>query len=137
MNNRIDFIQLGLLKKYLSSEFSVLKNKKLSDGTMKEAYEGLQRIMHLHVDDSNLRSILADLPTALAELGLGSGSTCSIAERAWTQCTNLAALSLHSSSLTHQPFPKAAFHSLTSLHMMKMNFSQLRSIHSHNSPSCP
>ena len=130
-------MQLGLLKEYLSPDFSVLKNKQLSDGAVKEAHEGLQRLLCLHVGDNNLRSIPAGLPTALAEPELGSGSTRSIAEWAWTQCRNLAALSLHSSRLTHQPFPKAMFHSLTSLHMTKMNFSQLRSIHCPNSPPCP
>lgn len=134
MNNRIDFIQLGLLKEHLSPHFSVLKNKQLSDGAVKEAQGGLQRLMCLHVGDSNLRSIPADLPAALVELGLHGSSTRSVTEWAWTQGRSLEALSLHSSGLTHQPFPKEVFHSLTSLRVMKMNFNQLRSVHSHSSP---
>lgn len=86
----------------MSPDFSVLKNKQLSDGAMKEACEGLQRLMCLHVGDNNLRRVLTDLPAALMELGTGSGSTRSIAEQAWTLCR-----SLQRSRLTHQPFTKA------------------------------
>lgn len=102
INNRVDFICLGLLKGYSSPDFSVLKNKQLSDGALKESCEGLQRLMCLHVGDNNFRSILTDPPAALTELGTGSGSTLSIAEQAWTPCG-----SLQRSRLTHQPFTKA------------------------------
>lgn len=45
VNNGINFIQLALLKVYLASHFSVLKNKQLRDGAVKEACEGLQRVV--------------------------------------------------------------------------------------------
>lgn len=108
------------MKEYLSPDFSMPKNKQVSDGAVKEAYQGLPRLTCLHVGDAKFGARRHIFPCP------GRAG----ARQQQHPQQNLAALSLYSSRLITKPFPKAAFHSLTSLHTM--NFSQLRSV---NSPS--
>ncbi|KAM6381858.1 keratocan-like [Alca torda] len=146
MNNRIDFIQLGLLKEYLSPDFWLLKNKQLSDGAIKEAEEGLQRLMCLHMGDSKLRSIPADLPTALAvshilplalkELYLAASKISVILTDVFSELSELGKLDLSHNRIAEKGIMKAAFGSTVKLENLNLAEDLLTGV-PQNLPSSP
>lgn len=99
MNNRIDSIQLDLLNEYLSMEFLVLSNNRLTDGSIEGAFEGIPALRRLYLDRNLLESVPTDLPASLEELRLDNNRLNVMSEGAWAHCPSLLVLSLSNNSL--------------------------------------
>lgn len=99
MNNRIDSIQLDLLNEYLSMEFLVLSNNRLTDGSIEGAFEGILALRRLYLDRNLLESVPTDLPASLEELRLDNNRLNVMSEGAWAHCPSLLVLSLSNNSL--------------------------------------
>ncbi|KAM9823954.1 podocan-like protein 1 [Neosynchiropus ocellatus] len=130
MNNRIDGIQLDLLKGYTSLEFLVLSNNRLTDGAIKGAFEGVPALKRLFLDRNLLASVPADLPASLEELRLEGNQLRVMSEAAWTRCPGLLVLSLNNNSLGSGSgsLPKGVLRPLTRLRALNLDHNQLSSV---------
>ncbi|XP_078511460.1 podocan-like [Lissotriton helveticus] len=128
MNNKIDFIQLDLLEEYLSLEFLVLNNNRLTDGAIEGAFEGMPKLTRLFMEENHLSSFPADLPPSLLELRLNDNNISHISDRAISSCTNLKILSLERNGITAQTIPSGTFNSLKNLQIVRLNFNQLEAV---------
>ncbi|XP_051778568.1 podocan [Erpetoichthys calabaricus] len=128
MNNKIDFIQLDLLNEYLSLEFLVLSNNRLTDEAIEGAFEGIEKLTRLFLDDNFLTSIPADLPPSLEELRLNHNNISIMSEKAWSRCQNLKIISLNNNSLTNDSVLAGVFGSLSRLRTLSINYNHLAKV---------
>ncbi|KAL7828224.1 hypothetical protein AOLI_G00313760 [Acnodon oligacanthus] len=131
MNNRIDSIQLDLLSEYLSMEFLVLSNNRLTDSSVEGVFEGIQALKRLYLERNFLQSIPADLPTSLEELRMDGNKVRVMSEVAWSRCPGLLILSLNNNSLGSLAFPAGVLSPLVSLRTLSLSQNQLTSIPLH------
>ncbi|XP_062238940.1 wu:fc23c09 [Platichthys flesus] len=127
MNNHIDSIQLDLLKEYVSMEFLVLSNNRLTDGAVEGAFEGIPALKRLYLDRNLLESIPTDLPFSLEELRLDNNHVGVMSEDAWARCPGLLVLSLSNNSLgngSDSP-ADAVLSPLSNLRTLNLNHNQL------------
>lgn len=127
MNNYIDSIQLDLLSDYVSMEFLVLSNNRLTDGAVEGAFEGILALKRLYLDRNLLRSVPTDLPASLEELRLDDNQLTVMSEAVWARCPRLLVLSLSNNSLGNgsDPLPNAVFSPLNRLHTLNLDHNQL------------
>lgn len=130
MNNYIDSIQLDLLSEYVSMEFLVLSNNRLTDGAVEGAFEGIPALKRLYLDRNLLRSVPTDLPPSLEELRLDNNQLSVMSEAVWTRCPRLLVLSLSNNSLGNgsDQLPNAVFSPLSKLRILNLDHNQLVSI---------
>ncbi|KAL6459604.1 hypothetical protein MHYP_G00313630 [Metynnis hypsauchen] len=131
MNNRIDSIQLDLLSEYLSMEFLVLSNNRLTDSSVEGVFEGIQALKRLYLERNFLQSIPADLPTSLEELRMDGNKVRVMSEVAWSRCPGLLILSLSNNSLGSLAFPAGVLSPLVSLRTLSLSQNQLTSVPLH------
>ncbi|KAG9345709.1 hypothetical protein JZ751_008853, partial [Albula glossodonta] len=120
MNNNISGIQLDLLREYLTLEFLVLSNNRLTDGGIEGAFEGMSQLKRLYLDGNRLMSIPADLPVSLEELRLDGNLVSEMSEVAWTGYSALVILSLNNNSLGGESLPERVFAPLTGLRTLSL-----------------
>ncbi|XP_060934813.1 wu:fc23c09 [Limanda limanda] len=127
MNNHIDSIQLDLLKEYVSMEFLVLSNNRLTDGAVEGAFEGIPALKRLYLDRNLLESIPTDLPFSLEELRLDNNHVGVMSEDAWARCPGLLVVSLSNNSLGNgsDSLAKAVLSPLSNLRTLNLNHNQL------------
>ncbi|RXM27302.1 Lumican [Acipenser ruthenus] len=125
MNNKIDLIQLDLLKEYLTMEFLVLSNNRLTDSAIEGAFEGIEKLTRLYLDKNLLSSIPTDLPPTLEELRLNLNNISVMSEQAWSRCKSLKIISINNNTLTNDSIPAGVFSSLTNLQTLSLNHNQL------------
>uniref|UniRef100_A0A8D2ZKI6 Wu:fc23c09 n=1 Tax=Scophthalmus maximus TaxID=52904 RepID=A0A8D2ZKI6_SCOMX len=127
MNNYINSIQLDLLKEYVSMEFLVLSNNRLTDGAIEGALEGIPALKRLYLDRNLLVSVPADLPLSLEELRLDNNHLGVMSEAAWARCPGLLVLSLSNNSLGNgsESLPNAVLSPLRKLRTLNVNHNQL------------
>ncbi|XP_041114422.1 asporin [Polyodon spathula] len=125
MNNKIDLVQLDLLNEYLTLEFLVLSNNRLTDSAIEGAFEGIEKLTRLYLDKNLLSSIPTDLPPTLEELRLNLNNISVISEQAWSRCRSLKVISINNNTLTNDSIPAGAFSSLTNLKTLSLNHNQL------------
>ncbi|XP_061618497.1 wu:fc23c09 isoform X2 [Phyllopteryx taeniolatus] len=99
MNNCIDSIQLDLLRGYASMEFLVLTKNQLTDDSLEGAFEGVQALKRLYLDQNLLASVPTDLPASLQELRLDNNRVRVMSQSSWARCPGLLVLSLSNNSL--------------------------------------
>ncbi|KAM3587750.1 uncharacterized protein V6R79_013312 [Siganus canaliculatus] len=130
MNNQIDSIQLDLLSEYVSMEFLVLSNNRLTDGAIEGAFEGIPALKRLYLDKNLLQSVPTDLPLSLEELRLDNNRLSVMSEAAWARCTNLLVLSLSNNSLGNgsDSLPNAVLSPLSHLRTLNLDHNQLTSV---------
>lgn len=130
MNNRIDSIRLDLLGEYVSMEFLVLSNNRLTDGAIEGAFEGIPSLRRLHLDRNLLRSVPTDLPPSLEELRLDKNQLSVMSKAVWTRCPRLLVLSLSNNGLGNGsgPLPNAVFSPLSNLRILNLDHNHLVSI---------
>ncbi|XP_030070717.1 asporin-like [Microcaecilia unicolor] len=128
MNNELDFIQSDLLSEYLSLEFLVLNNNKLTDEAIEGAFDGIQKLTRLYIDENRLRSFPADLPATLLEVRMNANNITKVSESALAACKSLQVVSLNSNKITDESIPTGAFYSLKNLQTIKMSSNFLQSI---------
>ncbi|KAM7367169.1 hypothetical protein PAMP_015093 [Pampus punctatissimus] len=130
MNNHIDSIQLDLLNEYVSMEFLVLSNNRLTDGAIEGAFEGVPALKRLYLDRNLLESVPTDLPVSLEELRLDNNQLSVMSEAAWTQCPGLLVLSLSNNSLGNgsESLPNAVLSPLCHLRTLNLDHNQLTSV---------
>lgn len=130
MNNYINSIQLDLLSEYVSMEFLVLSNNRLTDSATEGAFEGISALKRLHLDRNLLRSVLTDLPHSLEELRLDNNQLSMMSEAVWVRCPKLLVLSLSNNSLGKgsDPLSSAVFSHLSKLHTLNLDHNQLTSV---------
>ncbi|XP_069485370.1 decorin-like [Ambystoma mexicanum] len=128
MNNKIDFIQLDLLSEYLSLEFLVLNNNRLTDGGVEGAFEAMPTLTRLFMDANRLSSFPADLPQSLLELRMDDNNISHISEHAVNTCTSLKVLSLERNAITDASIPSGTFHFLRNLKIIRLDFNQLETV---------
>nr|XP_061809475.1 asporin-like [Nerophis lumbriciformis] len=118
MNNRIQSIQLDLLRGYASMEFLVLSGNRLTDGSVEGAFEGVLALKRLYLDQNLLASIPTDLPASLEELRLDNNRVRMMSDWVWSCCPGLLVLSLSNNSLGNESgsLPDAV---LSPLHCLK------------------
>uniref|UniRef100_W5NHY5 Wu:fc23c09 n=2 Tax=Lepisosteus oculatus TaxID=7918 RepID=W5NHY5_LEPOC len=121
MNNKIDIIQLDLLNEYLSLEFLVLNNNRLTDSSIEGAFEGMEKLKRLYIEQNLLSSIPTDLPKTLEELRLNGNNISVMSEQVWFSCKNLHIVSLNNNSLSNESIPDGVFGSLTNLRTLSIN----------------
>ncbi|XP_063073834.1 wu:fc23c09 [Engraulis encrasicolus] len=128
MNNLIDTIQLDLLAEYLSMEFLVLSNNRLTDSSVEGAFEGIQNLKRLYLDRNLLNSIPSDLPGSLEELRLDGNIIRVMSEAAWGRCPGLLILSLNNNSLGNgsEALPPGVLSPLGSLRTLSLNHNHLQ-----------
>nr|XP_019947768.1 PREDICTED: uncharacterized protein LOC109632776 isoform X1 [Paralichthys olivaceus] len=127
MNNHIDSIQLDLLNEYVSMEFLVLSNNRLTDGSIEGAFEGIPALKRLYLDRNLLESVPTDLPFSLEELRLDNNHIGVMSEAAWARCPGLLVLSLSNNSLGNgsESLPNAVLSPLCNLRTLNLNHNQL------------
>ncbi|CAB1420033.1 unnamed protein product [Pleuronectes platessa] len=127
MNNHIASIQLDLLKDYVSMEFLVLSNNRLTDGAVEGAFEGIPALKRLYLDRNLLESIPTDLPFSLEELRLDNNHVGVMSEDAWARCPGLLVLSLSNNSLGNgsDSLAEAVLSPLGNLRTLNLNHNQL------------
>ncbi|XP_035003657.2 uncharacterized protein LOC118101779 [Hippoglossus stenolepis] len=127
MNNHIDSIQLDLLNEYVSMEFLVLSNNRLTDGAIEGAFEGVPALKRLYLDRNLLESIPTDLPFSLEELRLDNNHVGVMSEAAWARCPGLLVLSLSNNSLGNrsESLANAVLSPLCNLRTLNLNHNQL------------
>ncbi|XP_066579957.1 asporin [Amia ocellicauda] len=125
MNNKIDMIQLDLLNEYLSLEFLVLSNNRLTDGSIEGAFEGMMKLKRLYINQNLLISIPTDLPATLEELSLNGNNISVMSKQSWSSCESLHILSLNNNSLSNDSIPAGIFGSLTNLRTLSINHNYL------------
>ncbi|XP_070978491.1 extracellular matrix protein 2 [Oncorhynchus clarkii lewisi] len=130
MNNRIDSIQLDLLNEYLSMEFLVLSNNRLTDGSIEGAFEGIPALRRLYLDRNLLESVPTDLPASLEELRLDNNQLNVMSEGAWANCPSLLVLSLSNNSLGNgnDTLPASVLSPLGSLRTLSLDHNRLASV---------
>ncbi|XP_042155923.1 extracellular matrix protein 2-like [Oncorhynchus tshawytscha] len=130
MNNRIDSIQLDLLNEYLSMEFLVLSNNRLTDGSIEGAFEGIPALRRLYLDRNLLESVPTDLPASLEELRLDNNHLNVMSEGAWAHCPGLLVLSLNNNSLGNgnDTLPASVLSPLGSLRTLSLDRNRLASV---------
>ncbi|XP_071242576.1 extracellular matrix protein 2-like [Salvelinus alpinus] len=130
MNNRIDSIQLDLLNEYLSMEFLVLSNNRLTDGSIEGAFEGIPALRRLYLDRNLLESVPTDLPASLEELRLDDNHLNVMSEGAWAHCPGLLVLSLSNNSLGNgnDTLPASVLSPLGSLRTLSLDHNRLASV---------
>nr|XP_029523033.1 extracellular matrix protein 2-like [Oncorhynchus nerka] len=130
MNNRIDSIQLDLLNEYLSMEFLVLSNNRLTDGSIEGAFEGIPALRRLYLDRNLLESVPTDLPASLEELRLDNNRLNVMSEGAWANCPGLLVLSLSNNSLGNgnDTLPASVLSPLGSLRTLSLDCNRLASV---------
>ncbi|XP_031687303.1 extracellular matrix protein 2 [Oncorhynchus kisutch] len=130
MNNRIDSIQLDLLNEYLSMEFLVLSNNRLTDGSIEGAFEGIPALRRLYLDRNLLESVPTDLPASLEELRLDNNWLNVMSEGAWANCPGLLVLSLSNNSLGNgnDTLPGSVLSPLGSLRTLSLDRNRLASV---------
>lgn len=130
MNSYIDSIQLDLLSEYVSMEFLVLSNNRLTDSAIEGAFEGISALKRLHLDWNLLKSVPTDLPHSLEELRLDNNQLSMMSEAVWVRCPKHLVLSLSNNSLGKgsDPLPSAVFSPLSKLHTLNLDHNQLASI---------
>ncbi|XP_035625334.1 podocan-like protein 1 [Oncorhynchus keta] len=130
MNNRIDSIQLDLLNEYLSMEFLVLSNNRLTDGSIEGAFEGIPALRRLYLDRNLLESVPTDLPASLEELHLDNNRLNVMSEGAWANCPGLLVLSLSNNSLGNgnDTLPASVLSPLGSLRTLSLDRNRLASV---------
>ncbi|XP_048124333.1 extracellular matrix protein 2 [Alosa alosa] len=130
MNNRIDSIQLDLLSEYLSMEFLVLSNNRLTDSSVEGSFEGVQNLKRLYLDRNLLQSIPADLPASLEELRLDGNNISGMSEAAWGRCPGLLILSLNNNSLGSgsDSLSAGVLSPLGSIRTLSLNHNQLLAV---------
>ncbi|XP_042191184.1 podocan-like isoform X2 [Callorhinchus milii] len=125
MNNKIEMIQMGLLSEYLSLEFIVLNNNKLTDAGIEGALEGIEKLTRLYMDQNHLHSIPTDLPPTLEELMLNSNNISQMSAYVLAKCTSLKSISLNNNNITDESIPEGAFNQVQNLRIIKMNHNLL------------
>ncbi|XP_067346560.1 wu:fc23c09 [Channa argus] len=130
MNNHIRSIQLDLLSEYVSMDFLVLSNNKLTDDAIEGAFEGVLALKRLYLDTNLLENVPTDLPVSLEELRLDNNRLSVISEAAWAQCPSLLVLSLSNNSLGNvsESLPSAVLSPLGKLRTLNLNHNQLTSV---------
>ncbi|XP_043943053.1 lumican-like [Protopterus annectens] len=128
MNNKISFIQLDLLSEYISLEFLVLNNNNLTDGAVEGAFEGMQTLTRLYMDENYLSSIPADLPPTLQELRLNNNNITHMSKLAFAQCVGLKSISLNNNSITDESVVEGPFKDLKHLQIMHINYNFLETV---------
>lgn len=130
MNNYIDSIQLDLLSEYVSMEFLVLSNNRLTNSATEGAFERIPALKRLYLDRNLLRSVPTDLPHSLEELRLDNNQLSMMSEAVWVRCPKLRVLSLSNNSLGNgsNPLPSAIFSPLSKLRTLNLDHNQLASI---------
>uniref|UniRef100_A0A4W5QLJ5 Wu:fc23c09 n=1 Tax=Hucho hucho TaxID=62062 RepID=A0A4W5QLJ5_9TELE len=130
MNNRIDSIQLDLLNEYLSMEFLVLSNNRLTDGSIEGAFEDIPALRRLYLDRNLLESVPTDLPASLEELRLDNNRLNVMSEGAWDHCPGLLVLSLSNNSLGNgnDTLPASVLLPLGSLRTLSLDRNRLASV---------
>ncbi|TKS90798.1 Podocan Precursor [Collichthys lucidus] len=130
MNNQIDSIQLDLLNEYVSMEFLVLSNNRLTDGAIEGAFEGIPALKRLYLDRNLLQSVPTDLPFSLEVLRLDNNQLSVMSEAAWASCPGLLVLSLSNNSLGNgsDPLPNAVLSPLSNLRTLNLDYNQLTSV---------
>ncbi|XP_076577763.1 podocan [Chaetodon auriga] len=130
MNNHINSIQLDLLNEYVSMEFLVLSNNRLTDGAIEGAFEGIPALKRLYLDRNLLESVPTDLPHSLEELRLDNNQLSVMSEAAWARCPGLLVLSLSNNSLGNgsDSLPNAVLSPLSHLRTLNLDHNQLTSV---------
>ncbi|KAA8580226.1 hypothetical protein FQN60_005761, partial [Etheostoma spectabile] len=130
MNNHINNIQLDLLNEYVSMEFLVLSNNRLTNGATEGAFEGVLALKRLYLDRNLLDSVPTDLPGSLEELCLDNNRLSAMSEAAWAQCPRLLVLSLRNNSLGNgsESLPNAVLSPLRNLRTLNLDHNQLTSV---------
>uniref|UniRef100_UPI003AAC9C14 podocan n=1 Tax=Centroberyx gerrardi TaxID=166262 RepID=UPI003AAC9C14 len=130
MNNHINSIQLDLLSEYISMEFLVLSNNRLTDGAIEGAFEGVPALKRLYLDRNLLESVPTDLPASLEELRLDNNPLSMMSEAAWARCPGLLVLSLSNNSLGNgsESLPSAVLAPLGNLRTLNLDGNQLASV---------
>ncbi|CAK6961322.1 uncharacterized protein LOC122871106 [Scomber scombrus] len=130
MNNHIESIQLDLFNEYVSMEFLVLSNNRLTDGTIEGAFEGVRALKRLYLDKNFLESVPTDLPVSLEELRLDNNQLSVMSEAAWARCPGLLVLSLSNNSLGNgsESLPSAVLSPLCHLRTLNLDHNQLTSV---------
>ncbi|XP_059182337.1 wu:fc23c09 [Centropristis striata] len=130
MNNHIKSIQLDLLNEYVSMEFLVLSNNRLTDGAIEGAFEGVPALKRLYLDRNLLDSVPTDLPVSLEELRLDNNRLGVMSEAAWARCPGLLVLSLSNNSLGNgsESLPNAVLSPLCNLRTLNLDHNQLTSV---------
>ncbi|XP_067110804.1 wu:fc23c09 [Osmerus mordax] len=130
MHNRIDSIQLDLLRDYLSMEFLVLSSNQLTDGSVEGAFEGIRALKRLYLDRNLLANVPTDLPPSLEELRLDANLLTGMSEAAWERCPGLLVLSLSNNSLGSgmDSLPAGVLSPLGSLRTLNLDHNQLTSV---------
>ncbi|XP_054608971.1 podocan [Dunckerocampus dactyliophorus] len=130
MNNQIDSIPLDLLRDYVSMEFLVLTNNRLTDGTIEGAFEGIPALKRLYLDRNLLVSVPPDLPGSLEELRLDNNGLSVMSEASWAQCPGLLVLSLRNNTLGHGSgcLLDAVLSPLYRLQTLNLDLNQLTSV---------
>lgn len=130
MNNHIDSIQLDLLSEYVSMEFLVLSNNRLTDGAIEGAFEGVPALKRLYLDRNLLESVPTDLPVSLEELRLDNNQLNVMSEAAWARCPGLLVLSLSNNSLGNgsESLINAVLSPLCHLRTLNLDYNQLTSV---------
>ncbi|KAM9334541.1 podocan [Symphorus nematophorus] len=130
MNNHINSIQLDLLNEYVSMEFLVLSNNKLTDGSIEGAFEGIPALKRLYLDRNLLQSVPTDLPLSLEELRLDNNQLSVMSEAAWARCPGLLVLSLSNNSLGNgsDSLHNGVLSPLCNLRTLNMDHNQLTSV---------
>ncbi|XP_074554883.1 podocan [Halichoeres trimaculatus] len=130
MNNLIDRIQLDLLDEYVSMEFLVLSNNRLTDGAIEGAFEGIPALKRLYLDRNLLGSVPNDLPVSLEELRLDNNLLRVMSEAVWARCPGLLVLSLSNNSLGNgsESLPDRVFSPLSNLRTLNLDQNQLTAV---------
>ncbi|KAM8907693.1 uncharacterized protein AB9W97_004152 isoform 1-T8 [Spinachia spinachia] len=130
MNNLIDGIQLDLLEEYVSMEFLVLSNNRLTVGTVEGAFEGVPALKRLYLDGNLLDGVPTDLPASLEELRLDNNRLSVMSDAAWARCPGLLVLSLSNNSLGNgsESLPDAVLSPLYNLRTLNLDHNQLTSV---------
>lgn len=129
MNNHIDHIQLDLFNEYISMEFLVLTNNRLTDGAIEVAFEGVPALKRLYLDRNLLQSVPTDLPVSLEELRLDNNQVSTMSKAAWAHCPGLLILSLSNNSLgNEESLPHAVLSPLCKLQTLNLDHNQLTTV---------
>ncbi|KAM9845565.1 uncharacterized protein ACBR49_010597 isoform 2-T2 [Aulostomus maculatus] len=130
MNNHISSLPLDLLSEYVSMEFLVLSNNRLTDGAIEGALGGVPALKRLYLDRNFLAKVPTDLPVSLEELRLDNNQLRVMSEVTWARCPGLLVLSLSNNSLGNESesLPDAVFSPLCHLRTLNLDYNQLISV---------
>lgn len=125
MNNHIKVIPPGLFSEYLSMEFLVLSNNRLTDNSTEGAFEGIRVLKKLYMEQNFFQSVSVDLPVSLEELHLDGNRLKVLSKMVWSCCPRLLVLSLNNNSLESGSIPDGVFSPLISLHTLSLSYNSL------------